>query len=508
MSQGSGFQVVRGGRLLDAARHGAAPADILIAGDTIREVGAPGMDAPAGARAIDASDRLLMPGLVNAHTHGHGALAKGMGDRWSLELLLNAGPWLSGSRTLDDKHLAALLNAAEMVRKGCTAAYDLYFEVPLPTTEGIAAVARGYADVGVRAVIAPMMADRLFYDAVPGLSDALPAPLRTRLERVRAAPYEESVAVSREILHGWPFDRAQARPALAPTIPLHCSDDFIVACRDLAREYEVGVHMHLAESKVQAVSGIERYGRTLAAHIDGLGLLGPGFTGAHCVWLDDDDIARLADNGASVAHNPGSNMRLGSGIAPVRAMLARGLNVGIGTDGSNCSDNQNMFEAMRFASFASRVQSPEYETWLATDEVLRLATEGSARALGFGDAIGRIAPGYKADIVFLDLANVNYLPLNDAVNQVVHCEDSSAVERVMIGGRMVLEGGRLTTIDEARMRRDAEAAVERLEAAGAGARDLALALEDAVGRYCVGLARRPYHIHRTVVQAEGGDVHS
>ncbi|MFQ5958589.1 MAG: amidohydrolase family protein, partial [Alphaproteobacteria bacterium] len=422
MSDAPGFQVVRGGRLLDAARRGAAPADILIEGDTIREIGAAGMSAPADARVVDASDRLLMPGLVNAHTHGHGALAKGLGDRWSLELLLNAGPWISGKRTLDDKYLAGLLNAAEMVRKGCTAAYDLYFEMPLPTPEGIAAVARGYSGVGVRAVIAPMTADRLLYDAIPGLRDAVPEPLRARIDRVRAAPHEESIAVSRRLLHDWSFDRARIRPALAPTIPLHCSDDFIVACRDLAEEYGVGVHMHLAESKVQAVSGIERYGKTLAAHLDDLGLLGPGFTGAHCVWLDDDDIARMADAGASVAHNPGSNMRLGSGIAPVRAMLARGLDVGIGTDGSSCSDNQNMFEAMRFASFASRVQSPDYATWLATDEVVRLATEGSARALGFGDAIGRIAPGYKADMVFLDLANVNYLPLNDAVNQVVHCE--------------------------------------------------------------------------------------
>ena len=489
------FQIIRGGRLLDAAARTAAPADILVEGARIREIGAPGLAAPEAARVVDAAGRLLMPGLVNAHTHGHGGLAKGIGDRWSLELLLNAGPWISGNRSLDDKYLSAQLNAAEMLRKGCTAAYDLYLEVPLPTAEGMALVGRAYADVGIRAVIAPMMADRLFFEAIPGLLDALPGDLRARVEAVSAAPYAESIAAARQVLHDWPLDRSLVKPALAPTIPLHCSDEFIVACRDLADEYGVGLHMHLGESRTQAVSGMRRYGKTLTAHLDALGFLGPNFTGAHCVWLDDDDVARMADSGASVAHNPGSNLRLGSGIAPAAAMRRRGVNVGVGTDGSNCSDNQNMFEAMRIASFVSRVVTPDMAGWLATDEVLRMATEGSAQALGWAGEIGRVAPGYFADIVFLDLANINFVPLNDATNQIVHSEDSSAVESVMVGGRMVLENGHFTGFDYAKLRGDAEAACERLRGANAGARALAEKLERHVARFCVGLANEPYHIH-------------
>ena len=144
--------VIRGGRLLDAAAHRAEPADILIARDTILEVGQPGMAAPEGAPIIDAEGWLLMPGLVNAHTHGHGSLSKGMGDRWSLELLLNAAPWISGNRSLEDNYLCAFLNAVEMVRRGCTAAYDLPYEFPLPSPEGMTAVGRAYADVGLRFV--------------------------------------------------------------------------------------------------------------------------------------------------------------------------------------------------------------------------------------------------------------------------------------------------------------------------------------------------------------------
>lgn len=492
------YLVVRGGRVIDVARRAADPRDILVAGDTIAEVGAPGLAAPADARVLDATGRLLVPGLVNAHTHGHGTLARGTGDRWTLELLLNAAAWLSGHRTLEDRYLSTLIGAVEMVSKGCTACYDLFYEFPAPTLEGLEAVARAYADVGMRAVIAPMMADRTFWEAIPGLMAALPDDLRPEVERIRLAPWEASLATARRALETLKLDRDAIRLALGPTIPLHCSEPFMEGCRDVAREFGVGVHMHVAESKVQAVSSVTRYGKTLVAHLDALGLLGPSFTAAHAVWLDDDDIGRLADRGAAVAHNPGSNMRLGAGVARVRRMLERGVTVGVGTDGAQCSDNLNVFEAMRLASLASRVQGFDPSRWLATDEVLTLATRGGARALGFGDAIGRIAPGAKADLVFLDLGHVNYVPLHDPVNQVVHAEDGTAVDRVMIGGRLVVDGGRVLTVDTARLAARAQAAVDRLRAANAPARRLAERLAAAVGTFCGGLAASPYHVTRHI----------
>src|SRR6202035_5124077 len=200
--------------------------------------------------------------------------------------------------------------------------------------------------------------------------------------------------------------------------------------------------------------------------------------------------------GASVAHNPGSNMRLGAGLADARAMLDRHVNLGIGTDGASCADNQNMYEAMRLASFASKVQGPEWQRWLTTREVALAATEGSARALGFGDRIGRIAPGWKADLVLLDLDHPNWIPFNDPVNQLVHSEDGAAVDSVMIGGRMVVENRRPVGVDLARLGEGAEAARERLAAANADSRRLYQALEPVVGSYCPGVARMPYHVHR------------
>lgn len=490
------FKIIRGGRVLNIDARSVDVVDLLLLGDTIQELGRPGLQAPADAIVIDATSKLLMPGLVNAHTHGHGSLGKGLGDKWSLELLLNASPWVGGSFTLDDKYLAARLNAAEMVLKGCTAAYDMYFEFPRPSREGLEAAGRGYSEVGVRAVLAPMMADHTLYQAIPGLLEAIPKRLRAHVEKLQLAPATESVAACRELLHSWPFDRDRVRAALGPTIPLHCSDQFLVACRDLAREHGIGIQIHLAESKVQAVTGVKRYGKTLARHLDDLGLIGPGFTGAHCVWLDDNDLTLLGDKGASVAHNPGSNLRLGSGVAPARQMLDKKITVGIGTDGSASSDNQNMFEAMRLAAFVSRLATPDYSDWLGTWEVLALATTASAHALGMGDTIGKIAPGYKADILFLDLSNVNFVPLNDLPNQIVNCEDSSAVDSVMIGGRMVLEQRRFIALDYDKLRRDAQIASDRLRADNTASKERMDTIEQFVGQYCVGLARQPYHVHR------------
>jgi 5-methylthioadenosine/S-adenosylhomocysteine deaminase len=486
------FVTIRNGLVLDIAAKRAYPADILIEDDTIREIGPPGLATPEGTRIVDATDRALMPGLVNGHMHGHGALAKGaIKDYWTLELFLNSSPAVGANRTLDDKYLCGLLNAVDMVRKGSSACYDLFFEFPVPSLDGVTALGRGYQEVGVRATIAPMIADMTLYQAYPGLLDAMPDDLRAGPERFRLAKPEETLAACREIFAAWPFDRDSIRPAIAPTIPLHCSDAFLAGCRDLAREFDLPLQTHLAESKSQAVLGLRKYGHTLTTHLDKLNLIGPHFSAAHAIWLDGDDRARLASSGGSVVHNPLSNMRFGSGLAHLRPMLEAGINVGIGTDGVNTSDSLNMFEATRLASFISRVQSSDYRTWLAPAEVLKMSTTGSARALGFGDSIGCLAPGAKADVVFLDLAHVHYVPLGDLVGQIVFTESGAAVDSVMIGGRMVLDHGRITTIDEKKLRRDVERAAERLRSANAQARAVAGKLEHIIGDFCMGLCNRP-----------------
>ena len=242
-----------------------------------------------------------MPGLVNGHTHAHGGLGKGsVGDRVPLEVFLSASGAINGSRTVEDKRLSAMLTAVELVRKGCTAAYDLFVEYPVPSREGLDAVAEAYGTVGMRAVIAPMMADRTLYEALPGLIERLPSHLQEQAQQIKAAPYEASVAAARDMLSNWRHDRDKLRPALGPTIPLHCSNAFLVECARLAEEYDVLLQTHLAESKTQAVLGYKKYGQSLVAHLQALNVLGPRLSAAHGIWLDSDDISRLAAAWTSV----------------------------------------------------------------------------------------------------------------------------------------------------------------------------------------------------------------
>lgn len=490
------FTVLRGALVLDAARRSAQCNDILIEGGTIRELGAAGMAVPEGTCERQLGGHIAIPGLVNAHTHSHGSFAKGRGDLWSLELLLNAGPWISARRSHEDKYLAALLNAAEMVRRGCTAVYDLVWEQPHPSIEGMHRVAAAYEAIGMRALITPMLADLSFYDIVPGLAESLPDELRRTVEAWRLDPFQASIDACRQVLTTWPFDGERLRFGIAPTIPMHCSDDFLAACRDLSREFACPVHTHMAESKLQVLVGRERYGKTLTAHFDRLGLLNERFTAGHGIWLDGDDMRRMAARGASVAHNPGSNLRLGSGLAAVRELREAGVNVGLGSDGSNSSDNQNMFEVTRLAAYVSRVLTHDLRRWVSSAEALEMATLGGARAMGLEGVIGRIAPGYKADMAFLDLADLAYVPLNDPFNQLVYADDGASVAHVMIDGRFVYEDRRFTTIDIDRLRADVERAMERLERDTAERREIVVALEPLVADHCICFSARPYHVER------------
>jgi 5-methylthioadenosine/S-adenosylhomocysteine deaminase len=462
--------------------------DIIVEGDTIIDIVPPGTVTNANAELLDARRRLVIPGLVNAHTHSHGGLSKGVADLWSLELLLNAAPWIGGSRRTEDKHLAALINAVEHVEKGSTACYDLFFEFPAPTIDGLEAVASAYNKVGLRAVIAPMVADFTFYQSVPGLIDALPEDARDHARNLRMGGADATIAALRMLARSFAHPADRLRLGIAPTIPQHCSRDFMIACRDTARDHGLAMQSHVSEPKYLSASSFKFAGMSMTETMDACGIVGPWFSAAHAVWINDRDMTLLADKGAQVAHNAGANLRLGSGIAAVREYLRHGITVGIGTDGSASSDNQNMFEAMRCAAFVSRIRGLPPPDWISTAEAFRMATAGSARVLGMQDFIGRIAKGYKADLVMLDLDSVNYVPLNDATNQIVFTEDGTAIDKVLIGGKVVVSGGRAVGIDRSALAREAQAAVERLSALNADARRFAERVEPMVSNFCRGLA--------------------
>jgi cytosine/adenosine deaminase-related metal-dependent hydrolase len=477
----TGDFVIRGGLVADLQDGTCLRRDLVI-GDGLIAAVLPEHDqnAPTGHAAIfDARDRLIIPGLINTHTHGHANLMKGVADRWTLEASLTNGPWLGGGRDPGIMYLSTLLGAVDMILKGCTACFDLVYEFPRPSAEGIAAVARAYSDAGMRAVLAPMIADRSLFQAIPGLAQSLPENLRARVDASTLAPGEETIAAVAAIAADKINLPAGITLAVAPTIPHHCSDSFLHQCGELADRHDLTVHMHIAESRLQAVVARQHYGASALTHLDRLGILRPGFVAAHCVWLDEDDLDLLAEHGACVAHIPASNYRLGSGIAHLRPMLDRGICVGLATDGANSSDALNMFEAMRLASFSSRVFGAPRDQWLSARETLHAATVAGAAILRLPQC-GRIAQGFAADLTFLDLDNLNFVPLNDPLNQIVSAEDSSAVTDVMIGGRFVVQSKKVTTVDCARLRLDVAATLNRLNPCIAESRAFAQQLEPLV----------------------------
>ena len=486
---------IRGGQVLRPDLGSAEPADLLIRSGEILEIGRSGLAAPDGAEIVDATGFLLHPGLVNGHTHGHGNYSRGLTDDVTLELLLAAGGWFSGGRTHEDKYLSTAIGAAEMVLKGCTACLDLFYEAPTVSSEGMQAAGQAYHDVGMRAVVCPMVADYPFFRSIPGLREALPPDLQREVDAVEMPGGEIVLSRLADTIRAWPFARDRVRLGLGPTIPLLCTDAFMRGSAALAREHGLVFQTHLSESKVQEVTARRRWGRSLTAYLDGLGILGPDMSAAHGVWLDDEDMARLGEAGVSVIVNAGSNLRLGSGLPAMRRLLDRGVNVGIGTDSSSCSDNQNMYEAMRLAGYVSHVQSPEPRDWVTAREAAVAATEGSARALGF-DRIGRLAPGYRADIVFLDLDWVHWMSIRNALTQFVQAEDATAVRHVMVDGAWVVRDRRLVSFDLDALRPKVAAAIARLEETTVPARDFYRRLEPVVGSFCAALARTPHHVHR------------
>lgn len=487
---------ISGGLVMSAGAKGAARKDIVINQGVIESVLEPGAPADADCVDHDATDRLICPGFVNAHTHGHANLMKGVADAWTLEASLTNGPWLGAARNAETTYLSTLLGAMDMISKGCTACTDLVYEFPLPTKENFWAVAAAYHDAGMRAVLAPMIADKNLFQAIPDLMPALPSELRDEASAFRMPPREATIERVEEIARS----RSDLPPgialAVAPTIPHHCSESFLTDCRSLASRHGIPIHIHIAESRLQAVVAHRIYGCSAVQYLAGLDMLSPTFTAAHGVWLSHDDLDLLAANGCSVAHIPASNFRLGSGVAHIRPMLDRGINVGLATDGANSSDALSMLQAIRLASYGARAIAGGRGEWLRADEVLRLATEGGSKILGLSG--GQIVPGACADLTFFDLAHIDFLPINDPVNQIVTCADSSSVTDVMTDGIFRLRHRKFVTLDLSDVRGRIARSADQLSAATGAARALAGRLESHVVAFADSLALEPLGFDRFI----------
>ncbi|HYB40598.1 MAG TPA: amidohydrolase [Candidatus Methylomirabilis sp.] len=451
--------VIRGGTIAtpygDGVRSG--PGTITVDGDRIARVAwgpeADRVTTTPADRVIDARTAVVIPGLVDAHSHCYGSLIPGLIDRLPLDVRRPFLAVCTDGWTERDTRAAVLLAAWRMLRSGTTTVNE-------NSAQGLDAVEpsiRALLQSGMRAVVSAMVADRPVADTMPGYLDRLPDPLRRQvLDAPASPPARELVERSLAIARRWHGAEGRVSVCLSPWAPYGCSDRLLELVGDASRAHSLTVHTHLLETRAQAAAARRLYGTSMVEHIAALGLLSERFSAAHAVWLSDRDLDLLADSGAAISHNPLSNLYLGSGIARVPELLRRGVPVGIGSDGPNCGSTASLFEVMKLAALVHRLREPAAARWVSPDQAFRMATIGGARALNLEREIGSIEEGKKADLVLLDAGAPELVPLNDPIWQLVYGESGSAVTTVIVDGEVVLENGRPTRLDTALLRREAE----------------------------------------------------
>lgn len=423
--------------------------DLLVDGDRIAGIGE-GLPAE-GAAVIDGRDRLVMPGLVNGHLHSSEQLFKGRYQKLPLELwLLYAYPPLMGAPVPERLlRLRTLLVAMESLKGGATTICDCFFDPPTPSLDRLGVVFEAYEAAGIRANVAcsviniPMLDSLPFArEVVPEDQQALLAPAGPMLTAEAHAGFCEAAFAA--------FDgrAGRLRVMVSPSAPQRCTPDLLLACRDLALRHGVPLHTHVLETKTQAVTGQALYGQTLVEYMAGLGLLVPNLAVAHGVWLTEGDMALLGAAGASVVHNALSNHKLGSGLAPLRRLAERGVNLALGTDGASSNDSLRLFDVMRIAALAHSLTGPDYSQWLSAAEVLAAATIGGARSAMLADRTGSLEVGKQADLLVLRTDGLDWAAVSDVRGHLVFAENGSAIERVFVAGREVVRDGRLTLVDE------------------------------------------------------------
>lgn len=395
------------------------PGALAVCGGCIQAVGpASRFSGRRFDRVIDVGGGIVMPGLVNVHTHAAMTCFRGLAD--DLPLMQWLQEYIFPAETLLDEDIVyqgALLACAEMIRSGTTCFCDMYlFED---------AVARAARDAGMRAVVGEVLYD-------------FPSP--------NYGPIENGFAYTEELIQKW---RGHDRIGIAvePHSPYLCDPELLRRAAAMARDHRIPMVVHVAETAAEVEQLREKTGRTPVGLLADLGVLGPNLLACHCVVLSDEDIALLRRFDVKVAHNPESNMKLASGVAPVPELLQRGVCVGLGTDGCASNNNLDLFGEMNTAAKLHKAWQRD-PTVLKAAAVLRMATIDGARALGLGGICGSLEAGKRADLIVVDVDRPHLTPMYDPLSHLIYAVQADDVAMVMIQGDIVMEHGRLLTLDE------------------------------------------------------------
>ena len=416
-------------------------ADVLVEDGLIKKVGR--SDGRTGGRSkpvtIDCHGLVVLPGLVQAHIHLCQTLFRGLADDLTLEDWLAQRIWpLEAAHTEDSVHASAMLGAAELLLGGTTAILDM------ETVRHTGAAFEALEAIGIRATVGKCLMD----------AASNPAALRESTDK--------ALSESAELCARWQGAAGgRLRYCFAPRFAPSCTGPLLRAVSDLAEKFGAVVHTHAAETPVELEIVKRATGHDEIAYLDSVGISGPRAALAHCVWVDKAAIARLARHATNIVHCPSSNLKLGSGIAPIPEMLAAGCRVGIGADGAPCNNRLDAFTEMRLAAL---VQKPRLgPDALPAAQVLELATLGGARAMGLDAEIGSIEAGKRADLIVLDLAGPHAQPEDaELVSRIVYSARAADVRHVVVDGRVVVRDGVLETAKLGEIRRAANTEARRL----------------------------------------------
>ncbi len=396
--------------------------------------------------AIDGKNKLLLPGFFNAHTHSSEMWQRGIMSMFPLELWL-AELYDFAPLDPEEVYLSALGTAVETLLSGGTSVVDHLVLIPGLELETIAIATRAYKEVGIRAFIAPLIQDE-------SLTAGIPSGESTQTHE----PYFRSTAATLEIIEE--AVRQFHRPdegvniLVAPTGIQLCTDALFEGCTELSDRYNLCRHSHLLETRAQEKLAQEKYGCTAVEHLKRIGFLSNKTSLAHCVWLNDADIAILAETQSTVVHNPLSNLRLGSGIAPILKYRQAGVNVTFGCDGASSNDSQDLLEAIKIGSILHNITDSDYQHWITPRQAVEMASLGGAKGLNIADKLGSLTVGKQADLVLYDLTNLSLLPRTDPIGLLVLGRPSNVVDSAWVNGKQIVADGKVTTINVDELRQE------------------------------------------------------
>jgi len=422
--------------------------DIHMQGNTILAVSPAGTQAPKGT-VTDGRGMIATPGWINGHTHSHEGFHKGRYDNVPLELWMNnVRPLAPLPWTPRRVYLRTLIGAIDALRSGTTTICDDMNASPILEPELVEAAYQAYEDLGIRALVGITLFDKPFFRALPFVDEEFDPALLRSLDATKPTPADVYLDYARSLARERHPRQRRVGYLATPSAPQRCTESFLMQVREMADQHQLPLITHVQETRLQAVTGQVLYGNTMVEYLYRIGFLKPATSLIHGVWLTPKDIERLAETGASVQHNPQSNLKLGSGVAPIAALLQAGVNVSLGTDGCGSIEHANMLKGMHTMALLHKVRGEDYANWVGADHAFHAATVGGAKALGLDDMIGQIRPGMRADLSLWRTDTIAFAPMNDALRQLVFSEGGASLSAVFVEGEQVMKDGRLTRVDE------------------------------------------------------------